>query len=89
MVTVAAMVKLRVSYDHHTFSSPSLLHEAIYTNRNEGMKVLYQWVRMGGNVSAAWRRGKRSNSSPLLDKLNNYAFHTARAVHQVCSCSSM
>ena len=82
MVTVAALVFLRTSYDHHSFSSPQLLHEMC--QRNQSMLVLFHWVRMGGNVSAAWRRAKRCNAAPMLDKLNNYAYHTARATHQVC-----
>ena len=80
MVTVAAMTFLRTHIQHDTFSDSHRMEARV--ERHEGLRVLWKWVKYGGQVSAAWRMGIRSNRSDVLDKLHNYAFHTARAGHQ-------
>ena len=80
MVTVAAITFLRTHIPHDVFSHPGRMEERC--ERHKGLQVLWKWLLYGGQVSAQWRLAIRSNASHKLDKLHNYAFHTARARHQ-------
>ena len=80
MVTVACLIFLRMHIPHDVFSHPGLMAERV--ERHKTLQVMWMWVKYGGQVATAWRMGIRGNRGDLLDKLHNYAFHTARAGHQ-------